>query len=475
MKMCLAALMTSLMAATATTNATRPHIVFFLQDDLGHHNVAFNADRTDLPSADVAAVSGHISTLARQGIILDRHYTHWHCSPTRRSLLTGRTPLHHTELLSSIDSDDIDLRWTTLGQKLTSVGYTSYWFGKGHTGYMSMAHLPTRQGFASFTGFLSGAMAYHGKQRWRDEEPFHNESYSTDLYGEAAVAALAAHNASTPLFMYLPFQAVHTPYTAPPGYNHSQQRCDGYENACVLYGMLHTADEYVGRLTSLLHTKGMWPETLVVYSADNGGVTAGVNYPFRGEKHTNWEGGMRVAAFASGGFIPPSLRGTTSNLIMHIADWYPTLCSLAGASPSDDPPVPPLPVDAAEPHRDIYANGSFPPVDGVDVWPMLMRPSMHNESAAHPVLWLSKEVLLYQQYKLLVAQPSPDTMSARSLHSGWKLPNGTWISGNPAIYGCEQYKVRTDFRNPNPNPDPSPSPSPSPPSGWPSTRVQSRV
>ena len=157
------------MAAAA---GPKPHIIFFLQDDLGHHNVAFNADRTDWPSADVAAVSSNTSALAREGIILDRHYTHWHCSPTRRSLLTGRLPLHHGELLSHIATDDIDLRWTTLGQKLESVGYKSYWFGKGHTGYMSMAHLPVNIGFSSgHLGFLSGAMKYHGKQRWKGEAP----------------------------------------------------------------------------------------------------------------------------------------------------------------------------------------------------------------------------------------------------------------------------------------------------------------
>jgi arylsulfatase B len=54
---------------------------------------------------------------------------------------------------------------------------------------------------------------------------------------------------------------------------------------------------------------------------DSGGVSAGVNYPLRGEKHTNWEGGMRVAAFVSGGFVPAALRGTSRDLIVHISDW----------------------------------------------------------------------------------------------------------------------------------------------------------
>lgn len=65
-------------------------------------------------------------------------------------------------------------------------------------------------------------------------------------------------------------------------------------------------------------------------SADNGGTAGGNNYPLRGFKRTNWEGGMRVAAFVSGGLIPTALRGTSNDQRFHIVDWYPTFCHLAG-------------------------------------------------------------------------------------------------------------------------------------------------
>ena len=126
-----------LVAALSATKgghlAPRPHILFILQDDLGHYNVAFNANRTDKPSEDVASVSPHLTALAREGIILDRHYVHWHCSPSRRSFLTGRLPLHHGEELSSVASDDIDLRWQTIGQKLEGVGYEAHWYARRAT------------------------------------------------------------------------------------------------------------------------------------------------------------------------------------------------------------------------------------------------------------------------------------------------------------------------------------------------------
>jgi arylsulfatase A-like enzyme len=300
--------------------APRPHIVFILQDDLGHDDVAFNGNAAN------EDVSASISALARSGIALRRHYVHWHCSPTRRTLLTGRLPLHHSELLSGIATDDIDLRWRTIAHKLRSVGYTTVWSGKGHTGYKSTAHLPAGLGFDHFTGFLSGAQSYFATDRWRDAAPLVNGTYSTVLYGDATLALVGAHDAAVPLFLYLPWQNVHAPYDvppapwgppAPPGGSAGQ----GGGDFDVLRAMLSAADDYVGRLVALLQAKGMWDNTLVVYSADNGGVNRGSNWPLRGEKHTSWEGAMRVAAFVSGGFVPEALRGTNSSSPVHVADW----------------------------------------------------------------------------------------------------------------------------------------------------------
>ena len=80
--------------------APRPHILLFVVDDMGWAALGHrNPGHVVTPNFDAAAADG---------IILDRHYVHWHCSPTRRSLLTGRTPLHHGEHLSDIAGDDID-------------------------------------------------------------------------------------------------------------------------------------------------------------------------------------------------------------------------------------------------------------------------------------------------------------------------------------------------------------------------------
>ena len=442
----------------------KPHIFLVLEDDLGHDDVAFNGNAVNLD------VTGNFTAAARAGIILKRHYVHWHCSPTRRSLLTGRLPLHHSEYLSSVASDDVDLRWTTIGEKMQAAGYRTYWYGKGHTGYKSQKQLPTHLGFDAFTGFLGGAESHFAAARWQGDCPFYNLSYSADLYGSKALETLRAYDphggASPPLFFYMPWQNVHAPYQAPLDWKGD-----------VLRGMLHASDKWFGRITDMLKAKGMWDNTVIFFSADNGGTDLGSNWPLRGGKHSNWEGGMRVAAFVSGGLVPAQLRGTESHLVMHVADWYTTACALAnpGAGPDyemcrDDPPVPPQPVDPNDPCiespmtvpcKDIYGAKSFPKPDGVNVWPLLTSSEASvraNITAAHEQLWLSAEVLLRGDMKLLVAQQQP-AKTNNPPDFGWKC-GGTghprcdtrnssaeeWVLPTPAQCACGcDFKDRSHY------------------------------
>jgi len=116
-------------------------------------------------------------------------------------------------------------------------------------------------------------------------------------------------------------------------------------------------DQAVGNLTNALVRSGMWENTLIMFTADNGGVGEfGNNHPLRGHKHDPWEGGTRVAAFVSGGFVPPSIRGTRSgDKFVHVSDWYATFCALAGV----------------DPRNDAYLSGAYRHIDGVNVWPLL--------------------------------------------------------------------------------------------------------
>jgi arylsulfatase A-like enzyme len=129
--------------------------VVFTGTTQGHYDVAFNGNTA------ASEITANITKLARDGIILEQHYVHWHCSPTRRSFLSGRLPIHHHEQLSGTTTDDLDLRYTwcvphcriaarargvmgpnrrtaavvcRISGKLKEAGYKNYWVGKGPTG-----------------------------------------------------------------------------------------------------------------------------------------------------------------------------------------------------------------------------------------------------------------------------------------------------------------------------------------------------
>lgn len=163
---------------------------------------------------------------------------------------------------------------------------------------------------------------------------------------------------------------------------------------------------------------------------------AGINYPLRGEKHTTWSGGYRVATFVSGGVIPPQLRGTASNVRLSIVDWYPTLCAAAGLSATDCADDSPTPPEKPDPSvglgQDIYGRDAWPGLDGVDIWPVLMHGNAADTYAVHRSLAVSAQVLLYGEAKLLLGQGQVPDSGPKSFPSGtfptdgWHEANGSW-------------------------------------------------
>jgi arylsulfatase A-like enzyme len=136
-------------AAGASTDAP-PHILSILSDDLGYF---------DRSSAGNKAVSTpNLDSLFRSGVNLQRYYGYKYCSPTRRAFVTGRWPLHLGELNQL--QDGIDLRMTTLAQKLALVGYHNVLIGKTHWGVKTTHHLPVNRGWHEHIGYLGGGEAY---------------------------------------------------------------------------------------------------------------------------------------------------------------------------------------------------------------------------------------------------------------------------------------------------------------------------
>lgn len=109
---------------------------------------------------------------------------------------------------------------------------------------------------------------------------------------------------------------------------HSRQR---------YHAMVSFLDAAIGNVTDAIKAKkGMWENTVMVLFGDNGGwmsangTAGGNNYPLTGGKYNNWEGGIRLNAFLSGGFLPKASRGTQHHGLVAGWDWYATWCALAG-------------------------------------------------------------------------------------------------------------------------------------------------
>ena len=150
-----------------------------------------------------------------------------------------------------------------------SVGYSSYWYGKGHTGYLSTNHLPVAHNFSDHYGYLGGLLRCctwpalpccssfrcTGAARWHNEMPAVNSSqYSSDAYGSAALRVVESHPTTEPFFLYLPFQAVHTPYDLPS--SSSLGRCPPTNS--TIKSLMCDADAWVGKIVAALKSRGTW-------------------------------------------------------------------------------------------------------------------------------------------------------------------------------------------------------------------------
>jgi len=173
-----------------------------------------------------------------------------------------------------------------------------------------------------------------------------------------------------------------------PGSQPEDFRC-----RAIYTAMVSILDEIIGNITTQLKRLNYWDSTLIVFTADNGGPidveeNAANNYPLRGGKYSLFEGGLRSAAFVSGGYLPKSVQGTKlETQMISIADWYVTLATVAGVpDPTADP---------------VAAAGGIPPIDGLDMWPLISGNNLTSPRTEIPV---TRNALISGQYKYLVGQ-----------------------------------------------------------------------
>jgi arylsulfatase A-like enzyme len=358
------------LALTSLGASQKPNILYIVADDLGWKDVGFHGSDIRTPTLD---------KLAQSGARLEQFYAQPMCTPTRGALMTGRYPFRYglqTLVIPSSHTYGLPTDEWLLPQALKEAGYQTAIIGKWHLGHADPKYWPRQRGFDSQYGPLIGEIDYftheqhHVVDWYRNNKKLREKGYSTTLLGNQAVKLIEAHDIAKPLYLYLTFNAPHTPYQAP------KQYLDLYkgitDNSRRAYaGSITAMDEQIGRVLDSLEKKGMRENTLIVFQSDNGGTRNAMfagegdmskvkipcdNGPYREGKGTLYEGGTRVVALMN---WPDHIKpGTVVSEMIHVVDMYPTLLRLAGGS-----------------------TAKCKPLDGLDVWETITdgKPSPRTE------------------------------------------------------------------------------------------------
>ncbi|PTS88674.1 MULTISPECIES: sulfatase-like hydrolase/transferase [unclassified Caulobacter] len=370
-----------------------PNVIFILADDLGYNDVSLNGG-----GVGGVVKTPNIDSIAQEGVDLTNGYAgNATCSPSRAALMTGRyptrfgfeftpTPVGFSRLVGSfrspgslhpphfnkeeagdmppMDELAVPTSEVTIAEVLKTRGYHTVHLGKWHLGG-SKGSRPEDQGFDESLGFIAGASMFlpendpnveNSKQAFDPIDKFlwanlpytvqYNgqpmmkaKGFMTDYLSDEAIKSIKA-NRNQPFFMYLAYNAPHTPLQAPKAdYDALPQIKD---HRLRVYGaMVRNLDRNVGRVLQTLKDEGLDDNTLVVFTSDNGGAhyigLPHINSPYRGWKATFFEGGLRVPYYMKWPKALPA--GTRFNSPVGHIDMFATAAGAAGATMPNDRPI----------------------------------------------------------------------------------------------------------------------------------------
>lgn len=337
--------------------AERPNIIVLLADDMGWGDIGCYpkgrawGEEAYIPTPNVDA-------LAKHGVQCMQGYaTGMVCSPSRAGLLSGQYQARWGYYGFEDSLAPVPKNIRLLPQVMHDAGYATGMIGKWHVS-TAKDSLPLTRGFDRFYGFLGGqhdyyysslGQTFHGVG-WAPDAPIFDQDqpspgvkYLTEEFTDRAIQFMdGAHKAGKPFFLYLPYNAPHTPHQAPwddikPFLNGSDSGRPTPRN--IVRGMIVNLDKNIGRLTQWLHDAGLEDNTIVIFSSDNGGSDGGPgrmtqhNGGLRGRKGTFYEGGIREPYIVRWpGHLP---EGRVYNDPVSLVDIFATAIAVSGAAPQD--------------------------------------------------------------------------------------------------------------------------------------------
>lgn len=301
-----------------TNIQTKPNIIVIVTDDAGYVDFGFMGS-VDLQTPE-------IDKLAESGVIFtDAHVSATVCAPSRAGLLTGQYQQRFGFEANGTgfgNSGDLGLddNIETLAEVLKKNNYKTIAIGKWHLGGSVSDH-PNNRGFDEFYGFIGGGRSYFPIKNpskklmlQKNGSKVNFEGYLTDALGNFSVNSVE-QNKDNPFFMYLAYNAVHTPMEAKE--EHLEKFKDHPRQ--TLAAMTWSLDENIGKLRHKLDELNILDNTLIYFISDNGGAHNNSSNmgPLKGWKGNKFEGGHRVPFVISWtGKIPKNQKfdGLTSSL-----------------------------------------------------------------------------------------------------------------------------------------------------------------
>jgi arylsulfatase A-like enzyme len=430
------------MTGLAQATENKPNIVVIFGDDIGWMNISSYG-------GDILGVkTPNIDRLAKEGLRLTSFYCQPSCTAGRAAFITGQLPVR-TGLttvgtpgsLAGLHKEDI-----TLAEILKTHGYATAQFGKNHLGDLE-EHLPHRHGFDEFWGNLyhlngnedledpdrptdaefrkkfdpRGIISGTAGGTTKDEGPLTTkrmETFDDEIVAKSLDFMERRAKDGKPFFLWHNSTRQHV-------FIHLKEAARNQSRAGKedIYGNgLKEHDGHVGQLLDKLDALGLSANTIVIYTTDNGAYQymwpeAGTS-PFRGDKGTTWEGGVRVPALIR---WPGAPGGRVSSEIVDMTDLLPTLAAAAG----DADTVGKLANGAAYGGRKYKVH-----LDGYDQTALFSGKS--EESARDFVFYYDEAVLTairYKQFKITFSAKEGDRWDSPLLNYG--RPNITNILMDP--------------------------------------------